>query len=186
MDFELWYLILVPLLFAAGWFARSFDIKEKQTIANEKDTLYKGVDLLLSNKQDQAIDAFINLVKLDPDTVEMHFSLAGLFRRRGEFDRAIKIHNVLVNREDLPKKIRSRALYELGEDYLKAGLWDRAEECFLKLSDTSESYKRLLARNFCISTKRKKNGRGPLTRPTLFSVKAVKIKARVSHSFTAN
>lgn len=141
MDFELWYLILVPLLFAAGWFARSFDIKEKQTIANEKDTLYKGVDLLLSNKQDQAIDAFINLVKLDPDTVEMHFSLAGLFRRRGEFDRAIKIHNVLVNREDLPKKIRSRALYELGEDYLKAGLWDRAEECFLKLSDTSESYK---------------------------------------------
>ena len=124
MDFELWYLILVPLLFAAGWFARSFDIKEKQTIANEKDTLYKGVDLLLSNKQDQAIDAFINLVKLDPDTVEMHFSLAGLFRRRGEFDRAIKIHNVLVNREDLPKKIRSRALYELGEDYLKAGLWD--------------------------------------------------------------
>ena len=81
-----------------------FDIKEKQTIADEKDTLYKGVDLLLSNKQDQAIDAFINLVKLDPDTVEMHFSLAGLFRRRGEFDRAIKIHNVLVNREDLPKK----------------------------------------------------------------------------------
>lgn len=77
MDFELWYLILVPLLFAAGWFARSFDIKEKQTIANEKDTLYKGVDLLLSNKQDQAIDAFINLVKLDPDTVEMHFLLRG-------------------------------------------------------------------------------------------------------------
>ncbi len=99
-----WFRFFSP----AGWFARSFDIKEKQTIADEKDTLYKGVDLLLSNKQDQAIDAFINLVKLDPDTVEMHFSR--LFRRRGEFDRAIKIHNVLVNREDLPKKIRSRAL----------------------------------------------------------------------------
>lgn len=160
--------------------------QRKQTIANEKDTLYKGVDLLLSNKQDQAIDAFINLVKLDPDTVEMHFSLAGLFRRRGEFDRAIKIHNVLVNREDLPKKIRSRALYELGEDYLKAGLWDRAEECFLKLSDTSESYKTIARKELLHIYETEKNGRRPLTRPTLFSVKAVKIKARVSHSFTAN
>lgn len=141
MDFELWYLILVPLLFGAGWFARSFDIKEKNNIADEKQTLYKGVDLLLSNKEDQAIDSFINLAKLDPDTVEMHFSLAGLFRRRGQFDRAIRIHNVLKNREDLPKKVRSRALYELGTDYLKAGLWDRAEDCFLKLTDTSESYK---------------------------------------------
>ena len=87
MDFELWYLILVPLLFAAGWFARSFDIKEKQTIANEKDTLYKGVDLLLSNKQNQAIDAFINLVKLDPDTVEMHFSLCLLYTSPSPRDR---------------------------------------------------------------------------------------------------
>lgn len=141
MDFELWYLLLVPLLFGAGWVARSFDIKEKQTLADEKQTLYKGVDLLLSNKQDQAVDSFINLVKADPDTVEMHFSLAGLFRRRGEFDRAIKIHNVLCNREDLPKLIRSRALYELGVDYLRAGLWDRAEESFLKLSESSEHYK---------------------------------------------
>lgn len=141
MDFELWYLLLVPLLFGAGWVARSFDIKEKKTLSDEKQTLYKGVDLLLSNKPDQAVDSFVNLVKADPDTVEMHFSLAGLFRRRGEFDRAVKIHNVLCNREDLPKKVRSRALYELGIDYLRAGLWDRAEECFLKLSESSEYYK---------------------------------------------
>ncbi len=141
MEFELWYLLFIPVLFGAGWFARSFDIKEKKSIADETQTLYKGLDLLLSNKQDQAIDSFVRLTKIDPDTVELHFSLGGLFRRRGEFDRAIRIHNHLRNREDLSKKIRARALYELGTDYLAAGIWDRAEKAFQELSEVKSEYK---------------------------------------------
>lgn len=141
MDFDLWYLLVVPILFGAGWIARSFDIKEKKTIADETQTLYKGVDLLLSNKPEQAIDSFINLTKVDPDTVEMHYSLGGLFRRRGEFDKAIRIHNHLRNRADLSKKEKARALYELGLDYLKAGVWDRAEKCFKECSETHSSLK---------------------------------------------
>ncbi len=141
MDFEIWYLILVPVLFCAGWFARSFDIKEKKGIADETQTLYKGLDLLLSNKQDQAIDSFIDLVRIDPDTIEMHHSLGSLFRKRGEYARAIKIHNHLSNRADLPKAERARALFELGKDYLKAGIWDRAENCFRDVSDTDNPYR---------------------------------------------
>lgn len=141
MEFELWYLILIPILFGAGWFSRSFDLKEKKSTADETKTLYKGLDLLLSDKQDQAIDSFINLVKVDPETLEMHFSLGALFRKRGEFDRAIKIHNHLINRADLSKKVHARALYELGNDYKKAGIWDRAEQTFLKLSELDSSYK---------------------------------------------
>lgn len=146
MEFELWYLILVPILFGAGWYAHSFDQKEKKSTSDETKTLYRGLDLLLSNKKDQAIDSFINLVKTDPDTIEMHYSLGALFRRRGEFDRAIRIHNHLANRGDLPKKEHNRAIFELGEDYLKAGLWDRAEATFVKLTEKESSYQALAAR----------------------------------------
>jgi lipopolysaccharide biosynthesis regulator YciM len=141
MEFELWYLILIPVLFAAGWYARSFDIKEKQNKESETKTLYKGVDLLLSNKADQAVDSFIQLVKIDPDTVEMHHSLGAYFRRKGEFNRAIRIHTHLLNRQDLPKSEHARALLELGEDYLKAGIWDRAEISFESLSKLDSLYK---------------------------------------------
>ncbi len=141
MELELWYLIVIPIVFAAGWFARSFDQKENQSASDETKTLYKGVDLLLSNKTDQAIDSFMNLVKIDPDTIEMHFSLGTQFRRRGQFDRAIRIHNHLANRGDLAKNIHARALYELGEDYLKAGLWDRAEAKFKEVAQVESDHR---------------------------------------------
>ena len=81
------------------------------------------------------LDAFIEVVKLDPETIELHHALGNLFSRRGEFDRAVRIHNHLLNREreDLPSHERSLALFELGNDYLKAGIYDRAEESFQRL-----------------------------------------------------
>ncbi len=140
---DLWYLlILIPVVFGAGWFARSFDLKEKKNdSADETQTLYKGLDLLLSNKEDQAIDSFINLTKIDPGTVELHYSLGSLFRKRGDYAKAIRIHNYLYNRVDLPKKERARALFELGNDYLKAGIWDKAEESFRKVADSDNPNK---------------------------------------------
>lgn len=141
MEFELWYLLAMPVLFGAGWFARAFDIKEKKSVADETQTLYKGLDLLLDDKKDQALNSLVNLAKVDPDTVELHFALGALFRRRGDYDKAVRIHNHLYNRADLPKKERNRALYALGQDYLKAGLWDRAEANFKKLAEVDGEYK---------------------------------------------
>lgn len=132
MEFELWYLIVVPLLFIAGWWFRGLDQRQREQ-EQKPGTYYKGINLLLNDQPDKAIDAFIEVVKLDPETIELHHALGNLFSRRGEFDRAVRIHNHLLNREDLPSHERSLALFELGNDYLKAGIYDRAEESFQRL-----------------------------------------------------
>ncbi len=132
MEFELWYLIVVPLLFIAGWWFRGLDQRQREQ-GKRPGTYYKGINLLLNDQPDKAIDAFIEVVKLDPETIELHHALGNLFSRRGEFDRAVRIHNHLLNREDLPSHERSLALFELGNDYLKAGIYDRAEESFQRL-----------------------------------------------------
>lgn len=139
MELELWYLIALPLLFAAGWWLRGFDSKQRAASAEAAlpAGYYRGLNLLLNDQADQAIDAFIEVVKLDPETIELHHALGNLFRRRGEFDRAVRIHNHLLNRADLPAAERARALAELGQDYLKGGLLDRAEESFVRLSADS-------------------------------------------------
>jgi lipopolysaccharide assembly protein B len=97
---------------------------------------FKGLNFLLNEQPDKAIDAFIEIVKLDPETVDLHFALGNLFRRRGETERAIRVHQNLLARPDLPPEQRTQAQFELGEDYLKAGLLDRAEENFNYLIDT--------------------------------------------------
>jgi len=94
---------------------------------------FKGLNYLLNEQPDKAIEAFLEVARLDPDTLELHFALGSLFRRRGELDRAIRIHQSLVDRADLAQDQRMKALYELGEDFLKAGLLDRAEEVFGRL-----------------------------------------------------
>lgn len=132
MEFELWYLIVVPLLFIAGWWFRGLDQRQREQ-EQRPGTYYKGINLLLNDQPDKAIDAFIEVVKLDPETIELHHALGNLFSRRGEFDRAVRIHNHLLNREDLPSHERSLALFELGNDYLKSGIYDRAEESFQRL-----------------------------------------------------
>ncbi|MEP6608638.1 MAG: lipopolysaccharide assembly protein LapB [Burkholderiaceae bacterium] len=136
MEFEslLWLLLALPLLFAAGWIARGFESKVRETDnAALPRSYFRGLNLLLNDQPDKAIDAFIEVVKLDPETIELHQALGSLFRRRGEFDRAVRIHTHLLNRADLPARQRSQALDELGQDYLKAGLLDRAEDAFVQL-----------------------------------------------------
>ncbi|MES2931907.1 MAG: lipopolysaccharide assembly protein LapB, partial [Pseudomonadota bacterium] len=100
---------------------------------------FKGLNFLLNEQPDKAIDAFIEIVKLDPETADMHFALGNLFRRRGETERAIRVHQNLLSRPDLPQEQQVHARYELGQDYLKAGLLDRAEETFNSLVDTQYS-----------------------------------------------
>ena len=140
MEFETWWLAAVPLFFALGWIAARIDIKQ---LLSESRTLprgyFKGLNFLLNEQPDKAIDAFIEILKLDPETVELHFALGNLFRRRGETERAIRVHQNLLARPDLPQEHMVHAQFELGQDYLKAGLLDRAEETFNKLVDTQYS-----------------------------------------------
>ena len=134
MDLDFWWLLVIPVAFALGWMASRYDLK---TLLSENANLprsyFRGLNFLLNEQHDKAIDAFIEVAKLDPETIELHFALGNLFRRRGETDRAIRVHQNLLSRADLPVAERDHALYELGQDFLKAGLLDRAEETFRSL-----------------------------------------------------
>ena len=138
MEIELWWLLAVPVFFGLGWGAARVDIRH---LLSESRALpgsyFKGLNFLLNEQPDKAIDAFIEVVKLDPETIELHFALGNLFRRRGEIERAIRMHTNLVNRPDLNDEQRLHALFELGQDYLKAGMLDRAEESLVRLEGTS-------------------------------------------------
>jgi lipopolysaccharide biosynthesis regulator YciM len=138
MEIEYWWLLALPLFFGLGWFAARVDIRQ---LLRESRALplsyFKGLNFLLNEQPDKAIEAFIEVVKVDPQTIELHFALGGLFRRRGEVERAIRMHQNLVERPDLAADQKLAALYELAQDYFKAGLLDRAEELFLKLEGTS-------------------------------------------------
>jgi len=130
-------LLVFPLFFGMGWLAARIDIKELLTESSALPRSYfEGLNFLLNEQQDQAIEAFIEVVKVDPQTIELHFALGSLFRRRGEVDRAIRMHLNLVERADLDEERKQQALFELAQDYLKAGILDRAEEAFHGLHDT--------------------------------------------------
>jgi lipopolysaccharide assembly protein B len=138
MDLDFWWLLVIPVAFAFGWIAARYDLKALLSeSANLPRSYFRGLNFLLNEQPDQAIDAFIEVVKLDPETIELHFALGNLFRRRGETDRAIRVHQNLLGRNDLPVNERDHALFELGQDFLKAGLLDRAEETF-RLLETGD------------------------------------------------
>ena len=140
MEFELWWLLAIPLFFALGWMAARVDIRHvvRESRALPK-SYFKGLNFLLNEQPDKAIDAFLEAAKVDSETVELHFALGNLFRRRGETDRAIRMHQNLVDRDGLREESRTLALAELGHDFLKAGLLDRAEEIFLKLRGSAQN-----------------------------------------------
>jgi lipopolysaccharide biosynthesis regulator YciM len=149
MDFESWWLIFMPLLFALGWIAARFDFRHILSETRHlPDSYFKGLNFLLNEQPDRAIDAFVEVAKLDPETVDLHFALGSLFRRRGETERAIRVHQSLLLRADLPDTKREHALHELAQDYLKAGMLDRAETAYLELESTAYSVqaKRALVR----------------------------------------
>ncbi|MBI5722047.1 MAG: lipopolysaccharide assembly protein LapB [Burkholderiales bacterium] len=139
MDFDFqWLLVGLPLAFALGWVASRLDLRQLGRARRETPSAYfKGLNLLLNEQQDKAIDAFIEAVQHDPDTAELHFALGNLFRRRGEFERAVRVHEHLLARGDLKAKDRERAQHALAQDFMKAGLFDRAEAAWRALEDTS-------------------------------------------------
>ncbi len=135
MENELWWLLpLTVLFFALGWIAARIDIKH---LLRESRALplsyFRGLNFLLNEQPDKAIESFIEVVKVDPQTIDLHFALGNLFRRQGEIDRAIRMHQNLLDRPDLAADKRELAVFELAQDFHRAGLLDRAEELFSRL-----------------------------------------------------
>ncbi len=134
MEIELWWLLALPLFFGLGWLAARIDIRH---LVRESRSLprsyFAGLNFLLNEQPDRAIDSFIEATSKDPQTAELQFALGNLFRRRGETDRAIQIHQALAAREDVRAEQRLAARLELGLDFLKAGLLDRAEDVLISL-----------------------------------------------------
>ena len=133
---------LFLLLAAAGWALGRFGERDELDELNgpppplNVDYL-KGLNFLLNEQTDQALEHFLNMVRVDDKTIETHFALGSLFRRRGEVDRAIRIHQNIIARPDLDLGQRDQALYSLAQDYLKAGLLDRAENMLVRLASGS-------------------------------------------------
>ncbi|APV50647.1 lipopolysaccharide assembly protein LapB [Betaproteobacteria bacterium GR16-43] len=140
MEFEFWWLLALPVFFGMGWIAARVDLK---SLLSESRALprsyFRGLNFLLNEQPDQAIESFLLVAKENPQTVELQFALGSLFRRRGEVDRAIRMHQDLVNREDLPPEERRKASFELAEDYFKAGLLDHAEQVLSKMAEADPS-----------------------------------------------
>lgn len=140
MEFEIWWLLALPLFFGLGWVAARIDIKSLLSESRAMPTSYfRGLNFLLNEQPDKAIESFLLVAKENPQTVELQFALGSLFRRRGEVDRAIRMHQDLVNREDLAAEQRRDASLELAQDYFKAGLLDHAEQVLAKIAEAAPS-----------------------------------------------
>jgi lipopolysaccharide biosynthesis regulator YciM len=131
-------IILLPIAAASGWLVarRGYEKSEQKPLQDCSPAYFKGLNYLLNEQPDKAIDVFIKLLEVDSDTVETHMALGNLFRRRGEVERAIRIHQNLIARPSLSRQQRAQALLELGQDYMRAGLFDRAENLFVELAET--------------------------------------------------
>lgn len=137
MTFNIWWLIALPLFFTLGWIAARIDIRQLLAEASKLPAAYfKGLNYLITNQHDKAADAFIEAAESNQESLELHFALGSLLRKRGEIDRAIHMHLHLLERNDLPAPQRTAVMAELAQDYLKAGLYDRAEDIFKTLDDT--------------------------------------------------
>jgi lipopolysaccharide biosynthesis regulator YciM len=140
MEFEFWWLLALPVFFGMGWVAARVDLKSLLSESRSLPSSYfRGLNFLLNEQPDKAIESFLQVAKENPQTVELQFALGSLFRRRGEVDRAIRMHQDLVNREDLDPEQRREASLELSQDYFKAGLLEHAEQVLAKMADSDPS-----------------------------------------------
>ncbi|CDZ79167.1 tetratricopeptide repeat protein [Legionella massiliensis] len=137
---NLWPLLLPAAAWSGWWVAsRNYSGKEKHFDNRLSREYVVGLNYLLNEQPDKAVDVFIKLLEVDSETVETHLALGSLFRRRGEVDRAIRIHQNLIARPQLSLGERKEALMALGQDYMSAGVFDRAERIFLEVVEMGGS-----------------------------------------------
>ncbi|HEC17299.1 MAG TPA: lipopolysaccharide assembly protein LapB [Sedimenticola sp.] len=134
-------LLLLPVAAVSGWLAAKRSDRKQRADSAETDKnpdYFQGLNYLLNEQPDKAIDVFVQMLEVDGETVETHLALGALFRRRGEVERAIRIHQNLVARQTLGRNQRAQALLELGKDYMRAGVFDRAESLFIELTEMNQ------------------------------------------------
>jgi lipopolysaccharide biosynthesis regulator YciM len=181
--------VLLALLFAAagaGWFFARLTGRHRAgvpTPAGVHPEYFEGLDFLLNEEPDKAIEVFRRMADVDPETVETHFLLGNLFRRRGEVDRAILIHQNIYERGDLPRAQRNRALKELADDYLKAGLFDRAEDMFKRLSEKAGYEQTALEQLVRIYEQEREWEKAIAARSRLASVSGPGVSPEVAHYY---
>lgn len=129
--------LLLPVAYATGWYKGRG--QHRKMVRDKRSELspdyYAGLNYLLNEETDKAVDVFIRMLEVSPDTVETTLALGVFFRRRGEVDRAIRIHQNLIDNPNLTPKQRSQSLLELAQDYLRAGVYDRAELLLIEITD---------------------------------------------------
>ncbi|MBQ0724772.1 MAG: lipopolysaccharide assembly protein LapB [Cycloclasticus sp.] len=131
--------MLLPVAAASGWYFANRQHKRKQSGSKlEHSGYFKGLNYLLNEQPDKAIDVFVDLLEVDDETIEIHLALGTLFRQRGEVEKSIRLHQNLIARPQLTSTLRADVLHELGLDYMRAGLLDRAETIFLELEKNNE------------------------------------------------
>jgi lipopolysaccharide biosynthesis regulator YciM len=132
-----WFFLLLPIAAVSGWVIgrRGGERHSTSQVSRLSTTYFRGLNYLLNEQPDKAIELFLHIAELDKDTFETQVALGHLFRRRGEVDRAIRLHQALVQRPGLSDQQKVQALLALGEDYMKSGLLDRAETVFSDLVD---------------------------------------------------
>jgi len=136
---ELLLFLLLPVAALSGWLAANKKSKTATTgHVDFSNDYFTGLNYLLNEQPDKAVDVFVRMLEVDSDTVDTHLALGNLFRRRGEVDRAIRIHQNLIARPTLSKEQRAQALLELAKDYMRAGFLDRAENMFLELLNSKQ------------------------------------------------
>lgn len=138
------FFLLLPVAALYGWYMGARSVYQKNQKKDNKLSrdYVKGLNFLLSEQPDKAVDHFISLLKVDDDTIDTHLALGNLFRQRGEVDRAIRIHQNLIARPTLTREQRDLALLQLGNDFYQSGLFDRSEKIFIQLKESPE-YKQL-------------------------------------------
>ena len=136
LDQWIWFVLLLPAAALSGWVIgrRGGERHSDSQVSKLSTTYFRGLNYLLNEQPDKAIELFLHIAELDKDTFETQVALGHLFRRRGEVDRAIRLHQALVQRTDLNDQQKVQALLALGEDYMKSGLLDRAETVFTDLA----------------------------------------------------
>lgn len=132
--------LLLPVAAGYGWVMGRNSVRHAQRKQSSilSKHYFKGLNFLLSDQPDKAVDTLIKMINLNSDTVETHIAMGNFFRHRGEIDRAIKVHQNLVSRDELSDSQRETALKELGYDYYQAGFLERAEDTFIKLLASSK------------------------------------------------
>ena len=134
--------LLLPVAAGYGWVMGRNSVRQAQRKQSSilSRHYYKGINFLLSDQPDKAVDTLIKMINLDSDTAETHIAMGNFFRHRGELDRAIRVHQNLVSKEEISDEQKQQALRELGRDYMLAGFLERAENAFLQLLNSDKHF----------------------------------------------